>query len=333
MISAIVMAGYNNKYAVKKYSQIVAEHYGEKFIETGYKPLREFQVLENGKEIRKPLIRFTLEKLFAYEPIGDIVIVGHQMLLEQRLRKFIDRVGSKPCRIINQNTKLTPDIIEHFKILPRKVKYNSIGGNLIKGYAASAAFEEGRHALFIASDSPLTSIDFLSNFFTVVRAYSPLPAVVVPAVNISGNLDRLGRQPIRLLNDTPFEVPGAKDGYGRQGFRLSSLLYANPHMIDVNTINVAYNLRKCLTPAIQLRLFRITRSLGYKNVYSKYFFQKDLSVTECENITSEFFGGRLVVIPMNEEESSYDYDGTDYEYRGITEMLMKASSSEPAGER
>ena len=41
MGSAIVMAGYNNKREVKRYGRIVAEHYGEKFIETGYKPLRD----------------------------------------------------------------------------------------------------------------------------------------------------------------------------------------------------------------------------------------------------------------------------------------------------
>jgi hypothetical protein len=32
------MAGYKNKREVKKYSKTVAEHYGEKFIETGYRP-------------------------------------------------------------------------------------------------------------------------------------------------------------------------------------------------------------------------------------------------------------------------------------------------------
>ncbi len=320
MISAVVMAGYNNKFAVRKYSKIVAEHYGEKFIETGYKPLREFNVIENGEEISKPLIQFTLEKLFAYDQIGDIVIVGHQMLLDQRLRKFIGK-APKPCAIINQNTRFKSDIIKHFKIKRRKVKFNSIGGNLIKGYVASQAFKEGRHALFIASDSPLTSIIFVADFLKLVNTYTETPAIVVPAVNIEGNVDRLGRQPLRLLNDSRYEVPGSKDGHGRQGFRLSAMLWANPNLVDVNTINVAYNLRKCLTPAIQLRLFRITRSLGYKNVYSKYFFQKDLSVKEVENITSEFFGGRVAVIPMVGETASYDYDGTDYEYTGITEML------------
>jgi hypothetical protein len=72
---------------------------------------------------------------------------------------------------------------------------------------------------------------------------------------------------------------------------------------------------------VQLRLFRITRSLGYANVYSKYFFKKDLSITEVENITSAFFNGRFKLIPIKGEESTYDYDGTEYEFRRISDML------------
>ena len=121
MFSAILMAGYNNKRAVKRYSQTVAEHYGEKFIETGYRPLREFEVVIKGKKVRKPLIQFTLEKLFEIDSIGDITIVGHQMLIQQYLNKFI-RQQKKPCRIVNQNSKILPDLIETFSIKPRKVK-------------------------------------------------------------------------------------------------------------------------------------------------------------------------------------------------------------------
>jgi hypothetical protein len=99
-ISAILMAGYNNKWAVKKYAKIVAEHYGETFIETGYKPLREFQTIQDGRSVSKPLIQFTLEKLIKNERIGDIVIVGHQMLLEQRLRDYLSQQVT-PYTIIN----------------------------------------------------------------------------------------------------------------------------------------------------------------------------------------------------------------------------------------
>ena len=104
MVSAVLMAGYNNKWEVRRYAKVVAEHYGEKFIETGYKPLREFKSIEDGKEISRPLIQYTLEKLFKSDLISEIVIVGHRMLIEQRLGEFIDQF-EKPCRILNQNAQ------------------------------------------------------------------------------------------------------------------------------------------------------------------------------------------------------------------------------------
>ncbi|NQT11039.1 MAG: hypothetical protein HQ573_07715, partial [Desulfobacteraceae bacterium] len=82
MTSAILMAGYNNKREVRKYSRTVAEQYGETFIETGYRPLREFKIVENDTEISKPMIQFLLEKLSKIDLIDEIIIVGHRMLLE-----------------------------------------------------------------------------------------------------------------------------------------------------------------------------------------------------------------------------------------------------------
>lgn len=320
MISAILLAGYNNKRAVKKYSRIVAENYGETFVETGYKPLREFKFVENGAEVIKPIIQFTLEKLLASDLIDEIVIIGHKMLLEQRLGKLI-RDFKKPCLIENQNAEIPHHAMEHFKIIPKRVKQSSLAGNMIKGYTASNAYNERKHALFIASDSPLTTKDFIENFISTSQDYKQHSAIIFPAVSIEGNLDKLGRRPLRLINDTHFNVSGKKDKYGRQGFRLSSVMSANLHHMNVNTINTAYNLRKMLNPRVQMELFRITHNLGYKNVYSKYFIQKDLSVRECENITSEFFQGKLALLPKVGEDSTYDYDGTNSEYIGITNML------------
>jgi hypothetical protein len=320
MVSAILMAGYKNKREVKRYSKTVAEHYGEKFIETGYRPLREFKTVIDGKKESKPLIQYTLEKLFASDSIDEIVIVGHRMLLEQRLGDFIKGV-QKPCRIINQNSKIPLDIITRFNIINRKVKYNTIAGNLIKGYAASTACKDKKHALFVASDSPLTTIEIIERFLRTVQKDADQAAIVFPAILIDIQKDKLERPPLKLLNDTEYQLPGKKDINGRQGFRLSSLMFANPHLFDINTTNTAYSLRKALNPNAQLRLFRITRNLGYPNVYSKYFIRKNLSVKEVENITSAFFNGRLKLIPMTGEESTYDYDGTDFEYRMITKML------------
>ncbi len=320
MISVVLMAGYSNKRAVKKYSRVVAENYGENFIETGYKPLREFKTVKDGKEESKSLIQYTLEKLFSIDFIDEIVIVGHQMLLEQRLGKFINEF-EKPCSFVNQNSRIPPNIIKSFNIIQRKVKYNSIAGNLIKGYAASAAFQNKKHALFVASDSPLTTKEFIERFLNIVQKYQEEAALIFPIVSIDESRDKLGRYPLRLLNDTGYQLSKRKDMYGRQGFRLSSLMFINPYLFNINTANSAYNLRKCLNPNVQLKLFRITRGLGYSNVYSKYFLKKDLSIKEVENITSEFFQGRLKLVPMDGEEATYDYDGTDFEYIMITDML------------
>jgi len=320
MVSAIVMAGYNNKREVKRYSRIVAEHYGEKFIEAGYKPLREFSFVENGRQVSKPLIQYTLERLFENKFIDDIVVVGHQMLLEQRLGEFIQQSG-KPCCLVNQSSKIPDDVARRFKIVGRKVKYNSIAGNLIKGYAASNAARDQKHALFVASDSPLTTNEFIHRFLEVVAQFKGKAAIIIPAILIDEGQDKLGRPPLRLINDSAFRLGDKKDGHGRQGFRLSSLIHANPHMFDINTANTAYNLRKCLNPKVQLNLFRITRGLGYPNVYSKYFLRKDLSIKETANILGAFFNGRFELIPMTGIEATYDYDGTDQEYRMITRML------------
>ncbi|UCD88707.1 MAG: hypothetical protein JSW04_09570 [Desulfobacterales bacterium] len=324
MVSAILMAGYNNKRAVKKYSRIVAENYGETFIETGYKPLREFKTIKNGKEESKPLIQYTLEKLLFCESIDDIVIVGHKMLLEQRLGDYI-RQFKKPCKIVSQNSKIPPNVIERFNIIQKKVKRNSIAGNLIKGYGQSNAFRKRQHALFVAADSPLTTEEFIEHFLDAVKHFRGSAAIILPTVIIHGHRDKLGRLPVRLLNDTSHQLSNATDDYGRQGFRLSSLIFLNPHLFNINTVNTAYSLRKQLNPRAQIRLFRITRSLGYPNVYSKYFLRKNLSIKEVESITSKFFEGQVKLIPMIGEEATYDYDGTDFEYLMIKEMLNSVS--------
>jgi hypothetical protein len=174
----------------------------------------------------------------------------------------------------------------------------------------------------------LTTNEFVNRFLDEIQQYEDESAIIVPAMLVDERKDKLGRLPLRLQNDSQYQLPGPKDEYGRQGFRLSALISANPHRFNVNTANTAYSLRKCLNPNVQIKLFKITRGLGYTNVYSKYFLRKDLSIVEVENIGSAHFGGRLKIIPMIGEEATYDYDGTDLEYRMISEML-KSESKEP----
>lgn len=323
MTSAILMAGYSNKREVKRYSRIVAEHYGDNYIEIGYRPLREFPFINSeGKEEKKAIILFTLERLLESDLIDEIIIVGHRMLLEEKLRSFIHSMD-KPCRIINQNSRIPGNIVEEFNIQAKDVKYNSFAGNAIKAYALTKAYQEKKHALFIASDSPMTTKEFIEDFIHKTQKFDKSFALFVPAVFTGVNEDKLGRKPLLLRNDTDTIVSDIKDAYGRQGFRLSSLLVANPYLFDINTMNTAYHLRKFLSPRVQFQLYRITRGLGYANVYSKYFIRKDLSVLECEEITSTYFKGQVKIIPVVGENSTYDYDGTEKEFEGLNEMLLK----------
>jgi len=323
MTSAILMAGYSNKREVKRYSRLVAEHYGENYIEIGYRPLREFRVInQKGKEEKKPIILFTLEKLFESDFIDEIVIVGHRMLLEEKLGPFIHSMN-KPCQIINQNSRIPGYISGEFNIQAKEVKYNSFTGNAIKAYAATRAYQDKKHALFVAADSPMTTKEFIEGFILKVQEFEKSLALFVPAVFVGINEDKLGRKPLLLINDTDTQVSKIKDTHGRQGFRLSSLLLANPFLFDINTMNTAYHLRKALSPRVQFQLYRITRSLGYSNIYSKYFIKKNLSMLECEEITSKYFKGPVRIMPMLGEGSTYDYDGTEKEFEGLHEMLSE----------
>jgi hypothetical protein len=320
MTSAVVLAGYGKSRAVAAYAKLVERHYGESFIETGYKPLRRFEAIEDGTAVAKPLIQFVLERLLASTEISDIVIVGHAPLLERALRGVIARFD-KPCTIISQSAKLSADVIERFGIAPKKVRHDTIAGNAVKGYAASLACERRRQALFVASDSPFTTHAFIDSVVRIGRTYGGDHAIVVPAALLEGERDRFGRFPLKLVNDTGILASAATDAHGRQGFRPSSLLLANPFEFDMNSVNTAYSLRKGLSPSVQLKLFRITRALGYANIYSKYFIRRDLSISEVEKIASSFFEGKVKIVPVRGMESSYDYDGTDRERRGIDEML------------
>ena len=321
-VSAVLLAGYNNKRAVEKYSRIVAESYHEKYIETGYKPLRAFSLHHHGKHVTKPLIQFTLEELLGDERISDVVIVGNKTLLEDKLLPLLES-SEKPWKIIAQNQAFDSALVEEFGINLKRTAHDSIAGNMVKGYAATQAYTKGEPVLFAASDSPLTSMDFINTFLAGARTLAEQGDLIIPAIPMGILRDRMGRRPMLLINDTDKEVHCRKDLHGRCGFRLSSLIFCRLSGMNVNRLNDIYSMRKALSPKVQLRIFRICRELGYPGIYSKYFRKKNLSIRECENIMSRFIEGRVRAFPLEGENSTYDYDGTMRELKRITKMLKR----------
>ncbi|KKL16148.1 hypothetical protein LCGC14_2498490, partial [marine sediment metagenome] len=134
------------------------------------------------------------------ELVDEIVIVGHRMLIEQHLGNFINEF-EKPCRIVNQNSKIPPDVIECFNIINRKVRFNSVAGNIIKGYAASTAYKYKKHTLFVVSDSPLTTKEFIERFVHIAQKSQDQAGIILPVVLMNENKDKLDRKPLKLRND------------------------------------------------------------------------------------------------------------------------------------
>ncbi len=320
--SAVILAGYNNRRAVEKYSRIVAENYHETYIETGYKPLREFSLHHHGKHVTKPLIQFTLDELLKMDQISDIVLIGNKTLLENKLLPVLEN-QEKPWKILDQKTPFSGTVKERFVSDQNPLPVESIAGNIIKAYCAAQSFEKGEPALFVASDSPLTDRNFMENFLTAAFAMRERADVVMPAVPVGLLKDKMGRRPLLLINDTGISLPCRTDHHGRCGFRLSSLLLANPANLDVPRINDIYSMRKALSPKIQIRIFRICRDLGYPSIYRKYFRMKNLTLQECENILSSFLRGRVKSLPIEGEGTTYDYDGTKKELKRLTRMLKR----------
>jgi len=322
MYSAILLAGYNNKRAVEKYIHIVEEDYGEHFIETGYKPLHEFSITIDGKTVKKPLLQFTLEVLVRDDLISEIIIVGHINQIKNRMIKYLNTV-EKPIIYVDQNEEIPGKIKQIFSIHDKETPKDTVGGNLIKGYVASQAYLSRAPALFVASDSPMTTLDYINRFIDRCESHIKTCGILLPVVYTNPVKDKLGRPPLLLINDTAVEIPEKTDRFGRTGFRLSSLMMGNPFAVDVNMINVMYSLRKALNPKTQLRIFRICREVGFPRIYNRYFVKKNLSMTQCEKICTAFFKGDFKAVLMHDIKSTYDFDGTEKEFIEINRMLKE----------
>lgn len=268
----------------------------------------------------KPLIQFTLEVLVYDEMISEIIIVGHTVQLEGKLSTYLKTVDKK-IFFVEQNDDIPQRILSEFNINIKETPKDSVGGNLIKGYCASLAYKNKSHALFVASDSPLTTGDYINRFLEKCNPHIKEKGIMLPAVYTNPQRDKLGRPPLLLINDTDVKIPEKKDRFGRNGFRLSSVMIGNPYKIDVNMINVMYSLRKAINPKTQLRIFRICREVGYPGIYTRYFMKKNLTIKQCVSICSAFFRGDFQVIPMHDIKSTYDFDGTEKEYLEINKML------------
>ena len=170
----------------------------------------------------------------------------------------------------------------------------------------------------------MTSLNFINSFISGARQIRDEADLIIPAVPISIRHDKLGRRPLLLINDTG-GGPALPEGPLRP-LRIPSLL---PCCTAIS-IRLMWLLlmwftasERALSPKVQMQIFRICRELGYPGIFNKYFRKKNLSVRECENIFSRLLSGRVRALPIEGEETTYDYDGTAKELKLITRMLKR----------
>ncbi len=320
MYSAILMAGSNNRTAVRNYKRIVEISYHEKLVYTGYKPLYEFSFEKDGKKTTKPLIQFTLENLVRDENISEIVIVGFISLIKSKLSGFLKTV-KKRIVFVEQNAEIPDNLPDELGFGRNEIPKDSICGNLIKGYAASEAYKKKEIALFFAADTPFTSIDFIDRVLAKSAEIINTAGGIAPAVYFKTRKDRFRRPLLLLINDSGEEINAPLDKRGRIGIRVTSLIMINPFKIDLPGINVVYSLRKALSPKIQKQISRICRDLKYHGLFYSYFLKKSLSVRQGEAILSAFFKCEIRGVFLEDVKATYDFDGTEQDIELIKDLL------------
>ena len=110
----------------------------------------------------------------------------------------------------------------------------------------------------------------------------------------------------------------------REGFRMSSMIYANPSTINVNRINQVYNMRKALSPIVLKRINKFLTEHDVHFVWKKYFLSKDLSVIDLQTAIERSIcinDNKAVIMPIGYIGSSYDFDMTRTDEIGVQKMI------------
>jgi hypothetical protein len=338
MVSVILMAGYNP--ISEEHKRIVRVSYREHPSSECYKPLKEFRTRIDSKNFAsKPLIQFTMEKLEGVDSVEDIVVVGDKEKLESRLGDFMDSC-KKRYVVVDQKGYLSDRILDEFGADRHNFAEGSIAANGLKAYVCSKSYMDGNYALFMASDSPGTSTKTIDDFLAQAKYYAPDSSVVFPVVskkNMPFWRHAFHRKYIFLVNDdsehqfddrfsTFSSIISNKllSKSRRDGFRVSSMMYVDPSRVDINRINLCYSLRKMLSPEVRDRIRDVLSENDAGDLWRKYFFSKDLSIKDCEDFGSRVLcrgGSRFTILPIPDFASTYDFDDTREDEKGLNHML------------
>jgi len=314
MVSAVLMAGQSP--LSREYIDCVRDEYKEHFYFMGYKPLKKFRGV--------PSIVYVMNSLEGVGCISDIVICGDKAKLESEgsVSDFLKR-SKKSYTIVDQYGSIDDKVLGEFCVFRKNVPECSISANALKGYVNTAAYDKKGYALFIASDSPTTFSDSISGFISTAVKYTPKSSIIFPIVNMQEKswspllriiAHAFHRKYLFLINDTEHRFRNSfKTLLGkRDGFRVSSMVYADPYRVDFNSINLCYGVRKMFSKDVREKIFTLLSDHKCKYLWDRYFSGK-LTVKECEPFVSSVVcrgSSGITLLPIKDISSTVDFDGT-----------------------
>ncbi|MBW2032920.1 MAG: NTP transferase domain-containing protein [Deltaproteobacteria bacterium] len=285
-IVAVVLAGGVKGFSFREFWHQLEDllSYREWYFRRGYKSLKKIKVTRGVTVKPKPMVEYILNTLRNIERIDRILVVGP----EKEMREQID-----------------PDLLSegsNIKLIQQK---ESFGHNVKEGYKHAGQ----KHVLFVASDSPTTKEEDVSEFIGICEKLYNEYDFIYPLVKESllKKYYRLFPRPyFKMIPDNIFpadyidEEDVRKDG--RVGFRITSLAFANLENFPVERVDEAYNIRKFYRKSSRDRL----KEIFGKNLIRRY--RQGLKVSDVENMFSDYEGLRFKLVGLRGAGASLDLD-------------------------
>jgi hypothetical protein len=283
---AVVLAGGVKSFSFREFYHQLEDlfWYREWYFRRGYKSLKKIKIRRDPAGRAKPMVEYILNTLKKVEKIDRILVVGP----EKEMREKID-----------------PDLLAEGNNITLIQQRDNFGQNVKVGYNHAGE----RHVLFVASDSPTTKAEDVSEFITICEALLSEYDVIYPLVKES-LLRRYYRAfPRPFFRMTPDNIypPDYIDEEdiredGRVGFRITSMACVNFENFPVERIEEAYNLRKLHRKSARDKLKKI---FG-KNLIRRY--RQGLKMSDIEKMFSDYEGLSLKFVGLTGAETSLDLD-------------------------
>ena len=283
---AVVLAGGVKSFSFREFYHQLEDlfFYKEWYFRRGYKSLKKIKIRRGESGKPKPMVEYILNTLRKTEKIDRILVVGPEK-----------EIGEK----------IDPDLLSHGSNITLIQQKENFGQNVKEGYNHAGK----KHVLFVASDSPTTKEEDISEFIEICEALYSEYDVIYPIVKESllrRYYKRFPRPVFRMAPDNIFppdyidEEDIREDG--RVGFRITSMAFANFDNFPVERIEEAYNLRKLYRKSARDKLKKI---FG-KNLIRRYM--QGLKMSDIEKMISDYEGIRIKFVGLSGAETSLDLD-------------------------